>query len=101
MAQADTTATTGATNLSAFQRDTMFVIARIGPASGTEIKDGLSEYYGEEINHGRLYPNLDELVDMGLLEKGSFDRRTNSYELTPRGETLIDRRRQWEEQQAA
>ncbi|ELZ20434.1 PadR family transcriptional regulator [Natrinema limicola JCM 13563] len=34
---------------------------------GLAIKRELEDYYGTEVNHGRLYPNLDELVDLGLV----------------------------------
>jgi DNA-binding PadR family transcriptional regulator len=42
-----------------------------------------------DINHGRLYPNLDELVDRGLIEKSELDKRTNEYSLSDAGEQLI------------
>ncbi|EMA56618.1 transcriptional regulator PadR family protein [Halococcus thailandensis JCM 13552] len=35
--------------------------------NGLELKDELEEYYEKEIHHGRLYPNLDTLVDKGLV----------------------------------
>ena len=54
-----------------------------------------------EINHGRLYPNLNELAEMGLVEKGSADDRTNSYGLTERGHREIEARREWEDQYVA
>ncbi|MFB6155190.1 MAG: PadR family transcriptional regulator, partial [Haloferacaceae archaeon] len=50
------------------------------------------------IHHGRLYPNLDTLVEKGLVEKGQRDRRTNYYTLTRRGRREIDARREWENQ---
>lgn len=56
----------------------------------------LDEYYSKEVHHGRLYPNLDTLVDKRLVRKGAHDRRTNAYELTERGEREIDARREWE-----
>jgi len=37
---------------------------------GLAIKDELENYYEKEIHHGRLYPNLDTLVEKGLIEKG-------------------------------
>ncbi|MEM4781775.1 MAG: helix-turn-helix transcriptional regulator, partial [Halalkalicoccus sp.] len=52
--------------------------------------------YETEIHHGRLYPNLDTLVDKGLVEKGQRDRRTNYYAPTRRGEREIEARREWE-----
>jgi DNA-binding PadR family transcriptional regulator len=51
-----------------------------------------------EIHHGRLYPNLDTLVEKGLVEKGELDRRTNYYTLTRRGQREITARNEWEKQ---
>jgi DNA-binding PadR family transcriptional regulator len=45
------------------------------------------------IHHGRLYPNLDTLVDKGLVEKGQKDRRTNVYSITNRVQRELDARR--------
>ncbi|MDR5657734.1 helix-turn-helix transcriptional regulator [Halodesulfurarchaeum sp. HSR-GB] len=63
---------------------------------GLEIKDELEKVYEGEIHHGRLYPNLDTLVTKGLVDKGTIDKRTNSYELTRRGRREIEARREWE-----
>ncbi|PSQ12719.1 PadR family transcriptional regulator [Halobacteriales archaeon QS_5_70_15] len=59
-------------------------------------KEELENYYEKEIHHGRLYPNLDTLVEKGLVEKGDKDRRTNFYTLTRRGRREIEDRREWE-----
>ena len=84
-------------NLTAFQRDVLYVIAGLEDRPhGLSIKDELEEYYDGEINHGRLYPNLDELVDEGLVEKGTIDRRTNSYTLSEEGKRTLEARRKWE-----
>ena len=99
MATTDRSAQQNASELTAFQRDLLFVIADVGPAKGLEIKDEITEYYAKEINHGRLYPNLDTLVEMVLVEKGSIDRRTNSYELTTRGTQLLTDRLEWQADQ--
>jgi len=56
---------------------------------GLAIKRALEDYYGEEINHGRLYPNLDTLVEKDLVEKYEIDRRTNGYRLTERGHSVL------------
>jgi len=58
---------------------------------GLAIKEDLEEMYGEEVNHGRLYPNLDTLVDAGLIEKSERDKRTNEYSLTEKGVEEIGR----------
>ena len=49
---------------------------------GLSIKRELEVVRGEEVNHGRLYPNLDDLVDAGLLTKTERDKRTNAYGAT-------------------
>lgn len=67
------------------------------PPHGLAIKDDLTQMYREvgnlgpeeEVNHGRLYPNLDELVDEGYLEKRTRDKRTNEYLLTDSGKEHI------------
>lgn len=84
-------------DLTAFQRDVLFVIAGHDEPHGLAIKEALDDYYTEEINHGRLYPNLDTLVEKGLVEKGEKDRRTNEYQLSDRGQREIVARREFED----
>jgi PadR family transcriptional regulator PadR len=88
-------------DLTGFQRDLLYVAAGQDEPHGLAIKDELEDYYETQIHHGRLYPNLDTLVEKGLVEKGQIDRRTNSYEVTQRGRREIDARREWEEQYVA
>ena len=83
-------------DLTGFQRDLLFVIAGEQQPHGLAIKEELEDYYEKEIHHGRLYPNLDTLVDKGLVEKGQRDRRTNYYTLTSRGKREMGARRDWE-----
>ena len=85
-------------NLTGFQRDQLYIIAGADHPSGQDVMDELAEYYEEEINYGRHYPNLDTLVDEGFVEKGELDRRTNYYEITDAGMDAIGRRREWEDQ---
>ncbi len=85
-------------DLTGFQRDLLYVIAGLDEPHGLAIKDELEEYYEKEIHHGRLYPNLDELVDKGLIDKGEKDQRTNIYNVTSRGRRELEARRDWEEQ---
>lgn len=85
-------------DLTGFQRDLLYVIAGKEQPSGQDVKDEVEQYYSSEINHGRLYPNLDTVVNKELVEKGQLDRRTNYYDITEQGEELIEERREWEEQ---
>ncbi|MCU4743067.1 PadR family transcriptional regulator [Halobacteria archaeon AArc-m2/3/4] len=85
-------------DLTGFQRDLLYVAAGLDEPHGLAIKDELDDYYESEIHHGRLYPNLDTLVDKGLLEKGEMDRRTNVYAVTRRGRREVEARRDWEDQ---
>ena len=65
-------------DLTSFQRDLLYVIAGLDSPHGLAVKDELDDYYEKEIHHGRLYPNLDTLVDKGL------SRRVNAInEPTP------------------
>lgn len=83
-------------DLTAFQRDLLYIINGLDAPKGLVIKDELDEYYEKEVNHGRLYPNLNTLVDMGLVKKGQQDNRTNAYTLTNRAHRKIEVRREWE-----
>ncbi|ELZ05252.1 PadR family transcriptional regulator [Natrialba asiatica] len=85
-------------DLTGFQRDLLYVIAGADRPSGQDIKDEIEGYYSSEINHGRLYPNLDTLVTNELVEKGQLDRRTNYYAITNDGEQVIEDRRAWKSQ---
>ncbi|WP_254534067.1 PadR family transcriptional regulator [Natrinema gelatinilyticum] len=83
-------------DLTGFQRDLLYVIAGADQPSGQDIKDEIEQYYSSEINHGRLYPNLDTIVNKDLVEKGQLDRRTNYYAITDEGEQAVEDRHEWE-----
>jgi len=85
-------------DLTGFQRDLLYTIAGDDDQHGLAIKSELEKYYEIEINHGRLYPNLDDLIDMGLVEKSQQDGRTNQYKITARGIREIEARAEWEQQ---
>jgi DNA-binding PadR family transcriptional regulator len=59
---------------------------------GLAIKNHLAACYPETVRHPRLYGNLDQLVEAGLLAKGEQDGRTNYYELTERGVAVLHER---------
>ncbi|ELY64426.1 PadR family transcriptional regulator [Natrinema versiforme] len=83
-----------ARELTAFQNNILVILAK-EPMYGLAIKRELEDYYGTEVNHGRLYPNLDELVDLGLVEKSELDKRTNQYSLTDDGYDAVLDGIQW------
>jgi DNA-binding MarR family transcriptional regulator len=89
-------------DLTAFQQQILVVLRRIergktgeGTAYGLAIKRELEALRGEEVNHGRLYPNLDQLVEQDLVEKAILDRRTNEYSTTEVTRKLIDEHARW------
>lgn len=83
-------------NLTGFQRDLLYVIADLDKPSGQAVKDAYERSVQNEISDARLYPNLDTLVNEGLLRKGDLDRRTNYYSITERGLEALQTRRTWE-----
>lgn len=92
-------------DLTGFQRDLLYVIAGMsdvdsdtdeGP-KGLDVMNEIEAYYETDIHHGRLYPNLDTLVEKGLVDKGKMDQRTNSYNITRRGHRELQDREQWEQ----
>lgn len=76
--------------LTAFQQEILRGIAMLEDPSGLEIIDWMEENTDySDINHGRYYPNVDQLVEMSLVVKGSKDDRTNEYTLTRRGRNEV------------
>ncbi|EJN60097.1 helix-turn-helix transcriptional regulator [Halogranum rubrum] len=84
-------------SLTGFQRDLLYVIADLKQPSGQSVKEAYEISSNAEISDARLYPNLDTLVEEGLLEKGNLDRRTNFYNITERGVEALGTRRTWED----
>lgn len=77
-------------DLTAFQNNILVILSE-EPRYGLAVKRQLEEYYDSDVNHGRLYPNLDDLVELGLVEKSELDKRTNEYALTDTGyEVVVD-----------
>ncbi|NEU58722.1 helix-turn-helix transcriptional regulator [Halorussus sp. MSC15.2] len=81
-------------DLRAFERDLLYAVRALerdseNPPKGLAIKAYLDERNGDEINHSRLYQNLDRLAEHGLLEKAEKDGRTNEYATTDTAEQLL------------
>ncbi|WP_227357639.1 PadR family transcriptional regulator [Haladaptatus salinisoli] len=89
MSEAQTiTETETARDLTAFQQNVLLVLAEES-RYGLAVKRELEDYYDEEVNHGRLYPNLDTLIEQGLVEKSELDKRTNEYAITDKGINVL------------
>ena len=82
--------------LTAIQRDLLFVVSGMRDSSGKAIKSELEDSQGRDLLAGRVYTNLNELVDEDLITKGSKNGRTNEYSLTDEGRDAVRRRRRWE-----
>lgn len=82
------------TALTKFQIDLLVAAALTdNPTYGLAIKRKTEEYREEdEVHHGKLYPNLDTLIEEGLMEKEEFDKRTKVYSLTEDGKLELEQR---------
>lgn len=85
------------TDLTGVQRDILRTLSfladeRDEPVRGTDVHADVCNIGGEgSIVKSRVYDNLDALTDKGLLEKhiGYPDGRSNSFQLTVRGERVL------------
>ena len=84
------------TGRTGFQRDMLIALSRLdGEPSGQDVSRALEQAGYDAINHGRLYANLDELEEDGLVDRWEVDGRTNGYGLTERGEQAIAADLRW------
>lgn len=82
--------------LRGFQRDLLFVISGLADPNGQEIMAEMERSIGDEVQHGRLYSNLNDLVELQLVEKSAKNGRTNRYTLTAAGWEVLESRHEWE-----
>lgn len=80
------------TDLTAFQTHLLCLIHRFETIEGVTLQSALEELYPEDINHGRLYPSLDRMVESGLISKQTkeSDKRSKEYSLTGRGKWVTE-----------
>jgi DNA-binding PadR family transcriptional regulator len=87
-------------NLSGFKRDAIIAVLRRGGRPdadepdrpyGLGIKRELEIMRDADVNHSRLYPNLSDLADAGLVDVGERDKRTNTYRVTDAGTEALAR----------
>lgn len=84
-------------DMTRFQLDLLAAVTHLAreipdEAYGGAVSTYLETWHGVHINHGRLYPNLNELAEMGLIEKSAMDDRTNQYAPTDTGLATLTRR---------
>ena len=77
--------------LVAFHRDILLTLARSQPTNGQGLLADLSTLRDEHIYGSRLYRNLGELVDAGLVDKEEFpnDDRAHEFQLSASGQQAI------------
>lgn len=94
--ESDCVEPSGLADLTAFQRDLLWTLSHENSRKGLSLKAEIANYYGEEIYHGRIYQNLDKLVERNLVAKEARDKRTNEYSLTEAARRALESRRAWE-----
>jgi len=74
-----------------FHRDILLTLARSGPTHGRGLGADLSTLRDEHIYDSRLYRNLGELVDAGLVDKEEFpdDDRAHEFRLAENGQHAV------------
>lgn len=85
-------------HLTGFQRDLLFVLDGMESPSGKDVRAAIERSQDRDVRHARLYANLDQLVEEGLVSKGREDGRTNEYDTTEAGHRALRDRYDWEEQ---
>ena len=85
-------------HLTGFQRDLLFVLDGMDGPSGKEVREAIERSQDRDVRHARLYANLDQLVEKGLVRKERDDGRTNQYDTTEAGHRTLRDRYEWEEQ---
>lgn len=90
-----------AANLTAFQRDLLAAIPNADHHDnepipyGLSVLDELESWYGEELNHSRMYMNLDDLETLGLVEKVEINDRSKGLQLTDGGKDVLGALAEW------
>ena len=82
-------------DLTEFQRDVLHVLSGMDEPHGLAVAEELEQYYQADVDHGRVYPALDALVERDLVERTPIDRRRHRYALTHRGRRAMRNRREW------
>ncbi|WP_267643842.1 helix-turn-helix transcriptional regulator [Haloarchaeobius amylolyticus] len=83
--------------VSGFKRDQLVVLWELADSnpSGVNLMAELESQYGTELNRGRLYQNLSDLVADDFVQKRPVDGRTNAYRLTDTGQRCVRAHLAW------
>ena len=85
----------GVADLSAFQRDVLWLLADESGLKDVDVKRRLEQYYGDPVHQAQLYANIDGLADSGLVEKQRTGGRSSVYSLTEAGRRSLSARQAW------
>jgi DNA-binding PadR family transcriptional regulator len=80
----------------AFQRDLLWALSHDDTHNGRSLKTELDDYYGEDLDHGRLAQTLDALVEDDFVAKRTHHERTTEYRLTEHGRRALSARQAWQ-----
>lgn len=76
-----------------FQRDILLAIAshdHLGHEPyGLAIHEWLTTRYPQSVNSSRVYTNLDDLYERGLIKRDQLSKRKNAYRLTEAGKECL------------
>lgn len=71
--------------LTPFQRDLLYTLSGLVEPDAETLRAELEFYTQEAVYPGQLYPNLDRLARLGLLQKGAKNDHANCFTLTRQG----------------
>lgn len=83
-------------DLTGFQRDILWALAGHEPIYGLGLKAELESGDYDAVGHPKLYTNLGDLRDAGLVNVEEVDGRTNHYTLTDDAREMLQLRLAWE-----
>lgn len=86
--------------VTSFQRDLLYVISGLEEATPESISAELSDYYNGSIPQGRFDPNVEAIVELGLVNREYKDDESRTepvFELSENGKEELKERKIWED----
>lgn len=80
------------TDINKWQTTILAAAAAADDQNGQDIARRIEQAHGVDVSNGRLYPNLDALVDAGLLTQRTDGGRANRHNVTDRGMRELEAR---------